>query len=79
VQAVKFLMLGIAQIQITEHAPNRHGRFDDPWMADLAPPTHEPGQGDAWNAVGQQEVQVFLKHPFLKQLANLHRVVTQFE
>jgi hypothetical protein len=78
-QAVKLLRLGFAQIQITEHAPNRHGRLNDPGMANLAPPAHESGQGDARNAVGQQEVQVFLEHGFLEKLLNFHRVVTEIE
>jgi hypothetical protein len=48
-------------------------------VANLAPPTHESGQGDARDPVGEQEVQVFLQHPFVKNLTNLHHVVTQFE
>jgi hypothetical protein len=48
-------------------------------MTDLAPPAHETGQCDAWNAVGEQKVEVFLHHPLLKNMANLHHVVTQFE
>jgi hypothetical protein len=59
-QAVKLGVLGVAQIQVTEQAPNRHGQLDDPRVSDLAPPAHESGQGDAWDAVGEQEVQVFL-------------------
>jgi hypothetical protein len=48
-------------------------------VTDLAPPTHESGQGDAGNAVGEQEIQILLQHPFVKNLPNLHHVVTQFE
>jgi hypothetical protein len=48
-------------------------------MSDLAPPAHEAGQGDTRDAVGEQKVQVFLQHPLLKNSANLHHVVTQFE
>jgi hypothetical protein len=48
-------------------------------VSNLAPPAHEPGQGDARDAVGEQEIQVFLQHPLLKKSANLHHVVTQFE
>jgi hypothetical protein len=79
VQALKLRVLCVAQIQITEQAPNRHGRLDHPRVSDLTPPAHEPGQGDARNAVGEQEIQVFLQHPLLKKSANLHHVVTQFE
>jgi hypothetical protein len=46
---------------------------------DLTPPPHEAGQGDARDAVGEQKIQVFLQHPLLEMLANLHHVVTQFE
>jgi len=45
----------------------------------LTPPAHETGQCDARDSVGQQEVQIFLKHPFLKMLSNLHLFVTQIE
>jgi hypothetical protein len=48
-------------------------------VLDLTPPAHESGQGDARDAVGEQEVQVFLQHPLLEKLSNLHHVVTQFE
>ena len=78
-QAVKLRVLGVTQVQVTEQAPNRHGQLDHPWVSDLAPPAHEPGQGDARDAVGEQEVQVFLQHPVLKKSTNLHHVVTQFE
>jgi hypothetical protein len=78
-QAVKLRVLGVAQVQVTEQAPNRHGRLDHPRVSDLAPPAHESGQGDARDAVGEQEIQVFLQHPLLKKSANLHHVVTQFE
>jgi hypothetical protein len=37
------------------------------------------GQSDAWNAVGEQKIQILLQHPFLKPSANLHHVVTQVE
>jgi hypothetical protein len=46
---------------------------------DLTPAPHEMGQSDAWNAVGEQEIQVLLQQCLLEQLANLHHVVTQIE
>jgi hypothetical protein len=48
-------------------------------MTDLAPPAHEMRQGDARNAVGQQEVQVFLEHGFLEKLLNFHCLVIEIE
>lgn len=78
VQGVKVCFTGFAQVQVAEKFPDGYGQFRDPWVANLAPPAHQPGQGDARDAVGEQEIQVLLLQKLLKLLFQIHDFVTQF-
>src|SRR5690606_37670849 len=59
VQAVKAGFLRVAQVEVGEGPPHRHGRVAHQWLADAAEPAHEAREREAWHAVGEQEVQVF--------------------
>jgi hypothetical protein len=45
----------------------------------LAEPAHEAGQGDAWDAVGEQEVDVFLAGDLAQGACEIHGFVTGVE
>src|SRR5208283_936568 len=67
VQALEFLFLRVAQIEIGEQAPQADGRVAHPGLLDLAEPAHEDGERMARDAVGEEEVDVFLLHEIFER------------
>ncbi|MCR5864456.1 hypothetical protein [Aquincola sp. J276] len=60
VQAGKALLLGIAQVEVGEQPPHRDRQPRQQRAAQLAEAAHPARERDARDAVGEQEVQVFL-------------------
>lgn len=55
----------LRQIQVGNPPPQADRQIADQRLLDFAEPPHEPGHGQAWNAVGEQEIDVFLhEKPF---------------
>ena len=59
-QAAEAIFARIAQVQIGEQAPDTDRQIADQRMLDLAEPAEEAGCQSSWDAVGQQEIDVFL-------------------
>ena len=71
VQAFKICALGLAEIEIREHAPSGDGCPADQRIPDFAEPSHEPGKRLTRHAVGEQEIEVFLKQKAVSKLTKL--------
>ena len=76
VQAVKVVLLGFSEVQIGDPLPRGNGQVAYPGRAPLAEPAHEAGECQAGNAVGQQEVQVFVSANFLQGVFDSHHFLT---
>jgi len=63
--AGKALLFGFAQVQVAEELPDADRGITHQRLLDLAEPPQKAGERLARNAVGQQEVQVFLAEDFL--------------
>ena len=63
VQALEFGLFRLRQIEVGKQPPAGDREVPHQRVLDLAEPTHESGDGSARNAVGQQEIQVFLLGP----------------
>ena len=63
--AGKALFLGFAQVQVAKKLPDSDGCVPHQRLFDFAEPAQKAGQRLARNAVGKQEVQVFLAEDFL--------------
>ena len=73
--AVELGLAGFAQVQVAEQLPDPQRQIAHQWLADLAEPTHEAGEGDARNAIGQQEVQVLLLQDAVTPELQIHEDV----
>jgi len=62
VHALEARLFRFAQIEIGEQPPQRDTGAANQGLLDPAQPPHELGQEPAWNAVGEQEVDVLLLH-----------------
>ena len=78
VQAAKVGVAGVGQVQVGEELPDGDGEAAHERVLDLAEPAHEAGQGDARDAVGEEEVEVFLVREPVDEGAGFHGAVTGF-
>ena len=71
-QAPEALLAGVAQVQVGEELPHGDGGITHPGDLDPAEPAHEARGGDAGNAVGEQEVDVFVHEDFQQLCMHAH-------
>jgi hypothetical protein len=71
--------LGLAQVEIAEQAPQKDADRAQPRLLDPAQPTHELRQPAPWNAVGQEEIDVFLLDDAIDQGSGSHLNVTRLQ
>ena len=74
-QAGKAGLLRIAEIDIGEQPPHRHRGRPHHRVLDAREPAHESGELDARDAVGEQEVEVFVRGDTGQGLACIHGCV----
>src|ERR1700743_627976 len=79
VQALEMCFLGLAEVEIGEQAPQKDTDRAQPRLLDPAQPTHELRQPASWNAVGQEEVDIFLLDDAIDQGAGSHLNVTRLQ
>jgi hypothetical protein len=79
VHAVKVCLRGFAQIEVGEKLPNTNRQITNQRVFDFAPSAHEACQSNAWNSVGEKEIQILLCRNFLNYLFHFHFPVTNFK
>ena len=73
--AAEFRAPRLPQIEIGEEAPEADGDVPHQRLLDLAEPAHETRQQLARNAVGQQEIDVFLRNDLKERVFHCHGTV----
>ena len=82
VQTGEIGMGRLGQVQVSEQLPQANRRAGDPRVADFAQPANKPRQGNARDAVGQQEVDVFILEnaaPSGQKRIGFHQVDTRLK
>jgi hypothetical protein len=62
------------QIQVREKLPYGDRQIANQRLLNLAEPSHELCEPYSWQAIGQQEIKIFLRQNFLNQLAKAHNL-----
>ena len=71
-QALEVRLLGLAQIEIAEQAPDPDREVAHERLLDPAEPPHEAGGQTPRNAVGEEEVQILLLRELGQQRSHRH-------
>ena len=74
VQARELGLLRLAQVEVGEQPPEPDRQVAHERLLDLAEPAHEPGRQPPRNAVGQQEIEVFLLEDLAISDADCHGI-----
>jgi hypothetical protein len=76
VQALEAGLARLGEVEIGKQPPACNREIADLRLFDLAEPTHEPGQRRPRDAIGQEEVQVFLLRQGGDQASDCHESVS---
>jgi hypothetical protein len=79
VQALEARFLGLAEVEVAEQAPQEDAGRGEPRLLDPAQPTHELREPAPRNAVGQEEIDVFLLDDAIDQGAGSHLNVIRLQ